>query len=187
MGCGFSELVELRWSQIAWEGTARLTVARRKGSVSGVAQALGKDEVRWLRQIQREQPAGTSHIFQGERGAVAADWFRRMLRRVGLQCGLALVHPHQLRHGCGFALADKGRDLREIQMQLGHKSISNTVGYVELRPGRLDRVWDLATRSEAMGDVRGTRARGAASVVMSRNGLFRVTKWLVDRLFLTAR
>ena len=62
--------------------------------------------------------------------AVDVDWFRRMLRRVGLECELPLVHPHQLRHSCGYALADKGRDLREIQLQLGHKSISNTVGYV---------------------------------------------------------
>jgi integrase len=141
-GLRVSELVALRWSQIAWEGTPRLTVERRKGSISGVAQALDKDEVRWLRQIQREQPTGTTHIFQGERGAVDVDWFRRMLRRVGRECGLPLVHPHQLRHGCGYALADKGRDLREIQLQLGHKSISNTLGYVDLRPGRLDRIWD---------------------------------------------
>jgi len=94
------------------------------------------------RQIQREQPVGTSYIFQGERGAVTVAWFQRMLRRVGEECGLPLVHPHMLRHGCGFALADRGRDLREIQLLLGHKAISNTTKYVELRPGRLDRIWD---------------------------------------------
>jgi integrase len=141
-GLRVSELVGLRWSQIAWEGTPRLTVQRRKGSISGVAQALGKDEVRPLRQLQREQPPGTSYVFQGERGAVGVAWFQRMLRRVGEECGLPLVHPHQLRHGAGYALADKGRDLREIQLMLGHKSISNTTRYVDLRPGRLDRIWD---------------------------------------------
>jgi integrase len=141
-GLRVSELVELRWAQISWEGTPRLTVQRRKGSISGVSQALGKDEVRSLRAIQRQQPIGTSRVFIGERGEVDVSWFRRMLRRVGEKCGLPLVHPHQLRHGCGFALADKGRDLREIQMQLGHKSITNTVGYVELAPSRLDKIWD---------------------------------------------
>ena len=45
-GLRVSELVDLRWSQVSWEGTPRLTVRRRKGSISGVAQALGKDEVR---------------------------------------------------------------------------------------------------------------------------------------------
>jgi integrase len=141
-GLRVSELVALRWSQIAWEGTPRLTVQRCKGSISGIAQALGKDEVRALRQIQREQPIGTSYIFQGERGAVTVAWFQRMLRRVGRECGLPLVHAHQLRHSCGFALADKGRDLREIQLQLGHKAVSNTTRYVDLAPGRLDRIWD---------------------------------------------
>jgi site-specific recombinase XerD len=46
-----------------------------------------------------------------------------------------------LRHSCGFALADRGRDLREIQGYLGHKSIGNTTRYVELRPGRFDTIW----------------------------------------------
>jgi type 1 fimbriae regulatory protein FimB/type 1 fimbriae regulatory protein FimE len=69
-GLRVSELVALRCAQIAWEGTPRLTVQRRKGSISGIAQTLDRDEVRWLRQIQREQPAGTTYIFQGERGAV---------------------------------------------------------------------------------------------------------------------
>ena len=141
-GLRVSELVALRWSQITWEGTPRLTVQRRKGSISGVAHALDKAESRMLKQLQSEQPAGTTHIFQGERGTVDVHWFRRMLRRVGLECGLPLVHPHGLRHSCGFALADRGRDLREIQPHLGHKSISNTTQYVELRPGRLDRIWD---------------------------------------------
>jgi integrase len=141
-GLRVSELVSLRWSQISWEGTPRLTVQRRKGSISGIAQALSKDEVRSLRAIQREQEIGTSYIFQGERGAVTVAWFQRMLRRVGKECGLPLVHPHQLRHSTGYALADKGRGLREIQLELGHKSVSNTTRYVELRPGRLDHIWD---------------------------------------------
>jgi len=141
-GLRASELVALRWSQIAWEGTPRLTVQRRKGSISGVAHALDKTEVRALRQLRGEQAVGTSYIFEGERGPVSVAWFQRMLRRVGVEAGLPLVHPHQLRHSAGFALADKGRDLREIQLHLGHKAISNTTQYVELRPGRLDRIWD---------------------------------------------
>jgi site-specific recombinase XerD len=65
-----------------------------------------------------------------------------MLQRVEAEIGLPRVHAHQLRHAAGFALADKGHDLREIQLHLGQKAISNTTQYVELRPGRLDRIWD---------------------------------------------
>ena len=136
-----SELVTLRWAQIDW-ATHRLTVQRRKGSISGVAHPILADETRGLKALQREQPAGAQFVFMGERGPVSVAWFQRMLQRVGSEAGLPNVHPHQLRHAAGFALADKGRDLREIQLHLGHKAISNTTQYVELRPGRLDRIWE---------------------------------------------
>ena len=67
-GLRVSELVALRWAQISWEGTPRLTVQRRKGSISGVAHALDKAEIRALKQLQGEQPAGTSYICQGSAG-----------------------------------------------------------------------------------------------------------------------
>jgi hypothetical protein len=31
----------------------------------------------------------------------------------------ALIHPHMLRHGCGFALANAGHDTRALQAWLG--------------------------------------------------------------------
>ena len=145
-GLRVSELVNLCWSQISWDGTARLTVKRRKGSISGMAHPLQEDELRPLRRLQKEQLSGTQFIFMGEprngvSTRVSIAWFQRMLRRVGVQAGLPLVHAHQLRHSTGFALADRGRDLREIQLHLGHKSISNTTQYVDLRPSRLDHIW----------------------------------------------
>jgi integrase len=140
-GLRVSELVRLRWSQVDFT-TARLTVHRAKGSTGSTQPILG-DELRELRKLQREQPAGSQFIFNNERGVpMSADGFRRMLSRVGEECGLPLVHPHMLRHSTGFALADKGRDLREIQDFLGHRSINNTVIYTKLRPGRFDRIWD---------------------------------------------
>jgi site-specific recombinase XerD len=41
-----------------------------------------------------------------------------------------------LRHACGFVLANKGTDTRTIQAYLGHRSITHTVRYTELAPGR---------------------------------------------------
>ena len=37
------------------------------------------------------------------------------------------IHPHMLRHACGFKLANDGVDTRTIQAYLGHKSIQHTV------------------------------------------------------------
>ena len=37
------------------------------------------------------------------------------------------IHPHMLRHSCGYKLANDGVDTRAIQSYLGHKSIQHTV------------------------------------------------------------
>ena len=52
------------------------------------------------------------------------------------------LHPHVLRHSCGYALSDRGADLRVIQDYLGHKQIRHTVRYVALSPLRFDGLWD---------------------------------------------
>ncbi len=48
-----------------------------------------------------------------------------------------IVHPHMLRHACGFFLAEEGTDTRLIQDYLGHKDIKNTVIYTETSQRRL--------------------------------------------------
>ena len=51
------------------------------------------------------------------------------------------VHPHMLRHGCGYALANAGHDTRALQAWLGHKNIQHTVRYTELAPDRFKNFW----------------------------------------------
>lgn len=60
-----------------------------------------------------------------------------MVERAGIEAELGFpVHPHMLRHACGFALANKGQDTRALQAYLGHRNIQHTVRYTELSPGR---------------------------------------------------
>jgi type 1 fimbriae regulatory protein FimB len=42
------------------------------------------------------------------------------------------IHRHMLRHSCGYALVNKGTDIRVILGYLGHRSISSTVRYTAL-------------------------------------------------------
>jgi type 1 fimbriae regulatory protein FimB/type 1 fimbriae regulatory protein FimE len=51
------------------------------------------------------------------------------------------VHPHMLRHACGYKLANAGQDTRAIQGYLGHKNIQHTVRYTELSPNRFKDFW----------------------------------------------
>lgn len=54
------------------------------------------------------------------------EW--RIVKEAGKQAGLEIeVHPHMLKHSCGFYLANRGYDTRLIQDYMGHKQIQNTV------------------------------------------------------------
>lgn len=59
----------------------------------------------------------------------------------GNRAGLAHVRPHMLRHSCGFALANKGRDLRLIQDYLGHRDPRYTAHYTRTAAHRFDDLW----------------------------------------------
>jgi integrase len=113
-GLRVSELVARRSDHIEWK-TARLTVHRAKGSVDSTHPISG-DELRKLRGLQRTQEAGCRFVFMNERGApMTAAGFRKMLSTVGATCGLPHVHPHMLRHSCGFYMADRREDVRVMQ------------------------------------------------------------------------
>jgi site-specific recombinase XerD len=68
--------------------------------------------------------------------------FAKLVARAGEAAGLGFpVHPHMLRHACGFKLANDGVDTRALQAYLGHRSIQHTVRYTELSPDRFKRFW----------------------------------------------
>ena len=131
-GLRASELCELRWSQVDWS-RGHLHVKRLKGSDDSV-HTIERDEKRALRQFQRDQEPKSPFVFTSERGApFTPSGFAKIIERAGDQAELGFnVHPHQLRHACGFALANRGVDTRRLQLWLGHKDIRNTAAYSKL-------------------------------------------------------
>jgi type 1 fimbriae regulatory protein FimB len=64
------------------------------------------------------------------------------LRKYGEKARLPVaVHPHMLRHACGFALADQGADTRLIQDYHGHRNTQHTVRYTATNPARFEKLW----------------------------------------------
>jgi site-specific recombinase XerC len=54
--------------------------------------------------------------------------FHALFGRIGERAKMPFpIHPHMLRHGCGYALANAGHDTRALQAWLGHKNIQHTV------------------------------------------------------------
>src|SRR5215813_15425151 len=100
------------------------------------------DEIRALRRLQREQ-GPSSHVFMTERdGPMTPKAFHALFGRIGERAKMPFpVHPHMLRHGCGYALANAGHDSRALQAWLGHRNIQHTVRYTELAPDRFKNFW----------------------------------------------
>jgi integrase len=139
-GLRAAELVDLRWDQIDYAGS-RLHVRRVKQGTPATHPLSGV-ELRALRRLQREAPQ-SEFVFTSERGApFSTAGFAKLVERAGTEAGFKFkVHPHMLRHACGYALANAGHDTRSLQAYLGHKNIQHTVRYTELSPARFKDFW----------------------------------------------
>ena len=139
-GLRVAELVALQWRQVDLEA-GRLQVIRRKGSDDSL-QPLTGAEIRALRKMRRDQPAGTRHVFVSERGApFTTNGFFKTLSRAAASIGMADVHPHLLRHGTGFKLVNQGVDTRTLAAYLGHRNLANTARYTKMDARRFDGFW----------------------------------------------
>lgn len=139
-GLRVSELVSLRWEQVDLK-QGLLHVNRLKHGNPSV-QPLRGPELRALRRLQRDYSM-LPYVFCSERKApLTSDAIRKILTRAGKEANLPFtVHPHMLRHACGYKLAQAGQDTRAIQHYLGHKNIQHTVRYTQLSPDRFKDFW----------------------------------------------
>lgn len=139
-GLRVSELVALRWDQLDLKQGLLHVHRLKKGTPS--THPLRGPEIRALRRIEREHPV-SPYVFVSERGGpMSAAGFRKMLTRIGELSDLEFsVHPHMLRHGCGYKLANDGQDTRSIQHYLGHKNIQHTVRYTDISASRFKEFW----------------------------------------------
>src|SRR5215212_1595393 len=140
-GLRVSELCALRWDQVDFEH-GLLHVRRIKNGTPSV-HPLGGGELRALHKLQREA-IPSPYVFTTERRApMSPAGFRKMLARTGEAAVFPFpVHPHMLRHACGYKLANDGQDTRALQHYLGHKNIQHTVRYTELAADRFKSFWE---------------------------------------------
>ena len=139
-GLRVSELVSLRWDQVDLK-QGKLHVNRLKNGSPSIHPLRGP-EIRALRRLQRDYQHGP-YVFSTERlGPLTTSTVRKLITRAGNKAGLPFpVHPHMLRHACGYKLANDGQDTRAIQLYLGHRNISHTCRYTELASERFNNFW----------------------------------------------
>jgi type 1 fimbriae regulatory protein FimB len=137
-GLRVSELCSIKLSDIDVEAKT-FHVKRLKGCDSGPHEFYNGESQAvktWL--IERSKlnpPESCDTLFISERRKPLSRvtvWL--MIRQTAESAGLEHleIHPHMLRHSTGYALVNKGVDIRVIQGFLGHRSISSTVRYTAL-------------------------------------------------------
>lgn len=144
-GLRVSELTALRLADYD-PLSKRIYIMRLKGGMSTSHPLLLEENMalqRWLAERQllagRHQP----WLFLSQQGQrLSRQRFYQLLRRYGERAGLPLpLHPHMLRHACGYNLAERGNDTRLIQDYLGHRNIRHTVLYTAANAARFNHVW----------------------------------------------
>ena len=138
-GLRVSEVVSLRWDQVELKA-GLLHVTRRKNGTPSTHPLQG-DELRALRSLRRDWP-DSPYVFCSERGGPMTDSnVRKLIARLGRVAKFSYpVHPHQLRHACGYELVKK-HDVRRIQFWLGHKNVMHTVRYTTLSEDAFKDFW----------------------------------------------
>lgn len=145
-GLRVSELTGLRMADIDI-ASKTLYIARLKNGFSTIHPLLDSEIKlieKWLSVRNKKAiNAGCPWLFTSNKGGrMSRQWIYSLVRKYGEMANLPLVlHPHTLRHACGYSLADQGMDTRLIQDYLGHRNIRHTVHYTASNPKRFNRIW----------------------------------------------
>ena len=139
-GLRVSEAIGLRRDDINLD-QARLWVRRLKSGLA-VEQPITGDELRAIKLYLATRPDRLPWLFVSERAqALTRQSVNYLIAAAATRAGLPPVHPHMLRHSCGFALANRGYDLRLIQDYLGHRDPRHTVHYPRVVGSRFEGIW----------------------------------------------
>jgi site-specific recombinase XerD len=139
-GLRVSEAVGLRCEQVNLK-QSRLWVERLKNSLSVEHPILG-DELRAIKRYIATRTDKLPWLFVSERGVqMTRQAVNYLVGEAARSVGLANVHPHTLRHSCGYHLANQGSDLRTIQDYLGHRDPKHTVHYTRIVGQRFEGLW----------------------------------------------
>ena len=118
-----------------------LWVRRLKNGLS-VEQPIPGDGLRAIKRYLKTRDSQLPWLFVSERGQpLTRQGVNYMIDAAAARARLPKLHPHMLRHSCGFYLADQGYDLRLIQDYLGHRDPKHTVHYTRVAGRRFNSLW----------------------------------------------
>jgi type 1 fimbriae regulatory protein FimB len=139
-GLRVSEAIGLRRDDVNLQ-QARVWVHRLKNGLS-VEHPIAGDELRAIKRYLASRTDRLPWLFVSERRQqLERTSVFYLVRAASETAGLRDVHPHTLRHSCGYYLADKGTDLRTMQDYLGHRDPKHTAHYTRVAGHRFEGLW----------------------------------------------
>jgi site-specific recombinase XerD len=141
-GLRASEVVGLQRSDLDLRAHA-IYCRRVKGGRQSVHPMKSDEVVAVERALRERKWQSSEYVFGSDRSEkMTRSAFWRVVSQAGKRAGLPFkVYSHQLRHGCGYYLCNKGCELRLVQEYLGHNYVNNTVRYTRLNPARFEGLW----------------------------------------------
>ncbi|EMF07032.1 type 1 fimbriae regulatory protein [Serratia marcescens VGH107] len=124
----------------------RIYISRLKGGLSTTHPLLPEENTalkNWLEERNQYPGNHLPWLFLSRQGKhLSRQRFYQIIKKCGERANLSLpLHPHMLRHACGYNLAERGNDTRLIQDYLGHRNIRHTVIYTVANVARFNNIW----------------------------------------------
>lgn len=140
-GLRVSEAINLKWEDLDL-ALGSIHIKRLKKGKSG-RHPLKKVEILALNKLLKLTSKESRYIFTSQLGLLLSDRAcEKIVEKAGIVAGLPFpIHPHMLRHSCGYRLANQGIDTRAIAEYLGHTSLNNCYRYTAIAPGRFNDFW----------------------------------------------
>ena len=139
-GLRVSEAIRMRRTDLELK-RARIWIQRLKNGLS-VKHPIAGDELRALKRYLTSRDDALPWLFLSERRQpMTRQAVNYIISAAAQRAKLGAVHPHMLRHACGFYLANQGYDLRLIQDDLGHREPKHTVHYTRVAGIRFEGLW----------------------------------------------
>jgi site-specific recombinase XerD len=140
-GLRVSETITLRRNALNLKQSS-MWVKRIKNSLSTQQPIVG-DELRAIKRYLATRDDKLPWLFVSERGQpMTRQAVNYLIAEAGKRARLGHVHPHMLRHSCGYYLANKGVDFRTAQDFLGHRDPKHTTRYTRVAGHRFEGLWD---------------------------------------------
>ena len=139
-GCRVSEVVSMKKNHLFLEHM----IIQGKGGKERMVPLASVVKKKLNAYLQHERNNATSEwLFPGrKKRPLTRQTVTNVLAKLTMDTGVSeRLTPHMLRHMFATTLLDRGMDLREVQLLLGHASITTTQMYTHLNKSKLRRVY----------------------------------------------